>query len=104
MANLYITAVQYSNTPHKHISFVCLHSVDANNNLVKGRHVSKDYVLGLLGTNSIFTLRWNYTTAEWKTGALVESERTNGALYLRSDPNTTVEDNLSHLPILATWM
>lgn len=106
MPNYYITAVQHSNAPHRHISVVSLHEVDANNNLLRGRRTSRGEVVRLLQQvgNIVRTLRWDYAHAQWRFGATVDTERIGGEYYLRTDPNAVVADNLSHLPPLSAWL
>jgi hypothetical protein len=40
---------------------------------------------------------WNYLKAEWTEGAKVTLDKRDGREFLRSDPDTTVSDNLRNL-------
>ena len=106
MAKFYISAVEHSDHPHRHISAVCLHDVNEQNVFRTGRRVSKDHVVGLLnsGGNTVSTIRWDYTNVNWKVGASVAIETIGRIHYIRSAPDVLVVDNLSNLPTLNAWM
>lgn len=71
---------------------------------MKATRVSASHVVMLLKSAKVHTLRWDYQKASWSIGPEVEVEHVNGIAYLRTNPNTTLQDNLNNLPQLTTCM
>ena len=103
MATYRISGVWFSETPKRHISSVNLHS-QYTDGVGRGSKATKDYVVNLINTgNTVTTMQWNYATARWKFGAVVEVITVNGVNYLRTVRDATVSDNLENM-INMDWL
>ena len=81
----------------KFISVVLLH-IDKGDTMDRGTKTTKDAVIKLLKAGySIRTIRWAYSDGKWVKGAKVDYETRRNVEYLRTDPDTTVTDNLDNL-------
>lgn len=97
-AHYFITGVWFATTPHRHVSHVLLHEVNDDDSWNKGVKTDKDSVIALLDKNYVIKTKiWNYSQADWETGAAVGSERLSSGRYLRSNPDKTARDNIDNL-------
>jgi hypothetical protein len=69
------------------------------NYIEKPQKYSKAQAIALVGNaqNSVFTVIWNYQTALWYTGALIQVVGSGSNSYLRTNADSTVKDNLDNL-------
>jgi hypothetical protein len=77
----------------EYITDVFLHST--KNGFGKGIKTSKNEVVELLkGGAKITTITWNYHLIQWRYGAVVEYDETDGETSLRTHENASIFDNL----------
>jgi hypothetical protein len=77
----------------EYITDVFLHST--KNGFGKGVRTSKDDVVRLLkGGAAITTITWNYHLIQWRYGARVECEETDGQMNLHTSPDASTFDKL----------
>lgn len=97
MATYYITGVWKDNSGV--ITHVYLHPTNSQGNLLGGSKTLVSSVVRLIVVNNIFTLRWNYQTTSWVTGAAVRTilERSTGRLFLRTVADAQLSDNLDNM-------
>jgi hypothetical protein len=94
-----ITGVWFSNTPNhsKHISDVLLHKYE-DGTIYEGIKTTVSSVVSLIEhKNNVFTMKWNYLTASFQRGALVEIEQVGFNKYLRTKANSEKSDNLENM-------
>jgi hypothetical protein len=61
----------------------------------KGTKTSKDDVVGLLKDGArITTITWNYHLIQWRYGAKVEYDESDGEAILRTHPDASTFDDL----------
>ena len=103
-ADYLISAVKFSDKGgHHYISHVWLHE-DTGDSVSSGKEQTKDEVIKLIDKEkTIKTIRWNYQTAKWSQGAVVQTEKLDGVRYLRTHPDATKSDNLDNLLRLTTF-
>jgi len=102
--NYFITGIwetTYNNS--KFISHVLLHkNTDAG--FERGVKTSREDVVKLIdGKHNVMTLRWDYNTASYKSGAYVEVIEISSIRYLRTHKDATVNDNLDNM-IKMDWL
>ncbi|WP_343662331.1 DUF3892 domain-containing protein [Chryseobacterium mucoviscidosis] len=76
------------------------HRTGINGNYIeKPKKYTKADAIALVATpqHSVFTVIWNYTTAKWRTGALITVVGSGANSYLRTNKDSTVRDNLDNL-------
>jgi hypothetical protein len=95
MANFYISGTwQTANR----ITDVMLHSAASDGGYTVGRKTSEQAVINLINQgNAVYTIMWNYNNGSWTIGARVIVVQEYGRNILRTNPNTTVRDNLDNL-------
>ncbi len=82
----------------KYVSHVMLHEDLGDTVRIPGVKRTKDEVINLIKSNkAVYTIKWNYDSANWSKGAQVGYERINGVDYLRTHPDASVTDNLDNL-------
>lgn len=94
-----IIAVKFSGTTkhHHYISHVFMIKVTDDGYNYPGTLYSRAQAVALLSTTTIYTLEWNYNSANWMLGAEVGTERVEGITYLRTGKDNTKSDNLTNL-------
>lgn len=95
----YVTAVRYSNNE---ISNVLLHNPGGEQGrLSKGRVVGKSEIIRLIRNgSSVKTAIYNYTYGIWNQGAEISIAQNGPTVYLRTQADGTVRDNLGNLPLI----
>ncbi len=80
------------------ITHYAFHTVNEKG-ISRASKTSKAKAIELLETsgNSAVTWVWNYSASKWKIGESVEVVYGSSGKYLRSNPDDTKTDNLSHL-------
>lgn len=98
MANYLISGIWKStHGTSEYVSYVALHEYTSTG-YNAGNKTSKDAVIKLIKAgHTVETMRWNYRTAGWEPGAIVEYETRNGVEYLRTHKDATVTDNLDNM-------
>ena len=95
-ADLLISGVWFSQTPHKHVSHVMLHT-DNGENFSNGVKKTRQEVVNLIKNGkTVNTIKWNYASANWSNGAKVEVINVGGVDYLRSHRDATTSDNIDN--------
>ncbi|TCC93690.1 DUF3892 domain-containing protein [Pedobacter frigiditerrae] len=96
--NFYISGIwQTTHNGSKIVSHVFLHANDADG-FNRGVKTSREEVVKLIEAGKIvMTLRWDYHTAAFKTGAKVEIIEVGNIKYLRTHKDATVNDNLDNM-------
>lgn len=80
----------------EHISHVMLHDY-TNGNISKGTKVDKDFIINILKTKTIITVKWNYKDGIWQWGSKVTVETRNTITYLRTVSDDVVTNNLDNI-------
>jgi len=81
----------------KRITDVLLHPV-TETGFKAGKKNSRTSVVALIEQgNAIRTIVWNYSTAKWDVGAIVDVELVGSMKYLRTHPDSTTENNIDNL-------
>ena len=95
MAKYRISGVWKDNNVITHYAF---HTV-GEKTTSRASKISKKEAISLLETNGnvAVTIVWDYITASWKIGENVEVINGSNGKYLKSNPDNTTTDNLSHL-------
>ncbi|HMJ48491.1 MAG TPA: DUF3892 domain-containing protein [Ferruginibacter sp.] len=67
--------------------------------LSRATNKTKQQAIALLETpgNTATTLLWNYNSASWNIGEIVQVVNGPNEKYLRSNPDNKLTDNLQHL-------
>lgn len=96
-ADYLISGIWFSDTPHKHVSHVMLHT-DSDTDITRGTKHTKNEVIALIKKKqTVRTMTWNYTSGGWRGGALVGYESLASGEYLRTHKDATVTDNIDNL-------
>lgn len=101
----YLTAVKYSSNG-SNITHGLLHSPAIDNGrLQKGTIKTKVEIMTLIRNgNSIITAVFNYGDSLWKIGAEIGISRNGSTVYLRTNADSTVIDNLGNLLLIDELM
>lgn len=97
-ADYLISGIWFSGTgTSKYVSHVMLH-IDNGDSIATGLKKTKDEVISLItAKKTVMTIKWNYSSASWSSGAIVGTEKVNGVEYLRTHKDASVSDNLDNL-------
>lgn len=77
------------------ITDVLLHTVNPDNSFQLGVKTSDTATISLIKKGStVKTITWNYP--DWEIGALVGYARVKNREYLRTAPNSRIQDNLDN--------
>lgn len=69
------------------------------NYIEKPQKYTKGQAIALVSNpqNNVYTVIWNYSTALWSSGALIQVVGSGSNSYLRTNADNTVRDNLDNL-------
>lgn len=94
MAIYYVTGIwKDGNSVITHIN---AHEVD-NTTVNKARKLSVVEVLSALKFHEFYTAKWGYAEAKWFKGAKIHTVNEKGQVYLRSNHDIRVSDNLDNM-------
>lgn len=95
-ADWLISAVRY-NAAETHIDKVRAH-VDTGDSVGSPGEMMRTRVVELLDEGTTFVTIVKGEDGKWKRGALVQTIKVSGAIYIRTDADSTASDNLGSLP------
>lgn len=97
VADYLISGVWFSHIPHKHISDALLHK-DNDTTVENGVKKTRQEIVTLIKAGkTIYTMKWNYASANWSRGAKVEIMTVGNTDYLRTHKDATTADNLDNM-------